>query len=101
VLANRGSARYGQAREVSGRCPAGSRAATLPVTGGVLYALLVSQGVPEPVDIATPHGARSFSVTLQDGRTLAVISTPGAPGPPAPLADDLPDLARDLALRAS
>jgi hypothetical protein len=53
------------------------------------------------VDIATPHGARSFSVTLQDGRTLAVISTPGAPGPPAPLADDLPDLARDLALRAS
>jgi hypothetical protein len=58
-------------------------------------------GRTEPVDIATPHGARSFSVTLQDGRTLAVISTPGAPGPPAPLADDLPDLARDLALRAS
>jgi hypothetical protein len=73
----------------------------LPVTGGVLYALLVPQGVPEPVGTATPDGTRSFSVMLQDGCTLAVISTPGAPGQPAPLADELPDLARDLALRAS
>ena len=101
VLANRGGAISGQAGEVPERCPAGSRAAALPVTGGVLYALLVPQGVPERVDTATPDGARSFSVTLPDGRTLAVISTPDAPSQPAPLADELPDLARELALRAS
>ena len=101
VLANRGKALSGQAGEVPKRCPAGSRAAALPVTGGVLHVLLVPQGVPKGVDTATPDGARSFSVTLQDGRTLAVISTPGAPGLPAPLADELPDLARELALRAS
>lgn len=100
VLANHGGAVSGHAGEVPQRCPAGSRAAALPVTGGVLSAVLVPQGVPEPVDIATPDGARSSSLTLEDGRTLSVTSTPGAPGQPAPLADQLPDLTTELALRA-
>lgn len=92
LLANRGIAASGPAREVPERCPAGSRAAAVPVTGGVLYVLLVEPG---PVEIAGLDGAHS--VTLEDGRTLAVISLPGTPGQPAPLADQVPDLARELA----
>lgn len=68
------------------------------MTGGVLYALLVPPGEqPEPVEIATSEGARGFSVTLGGGRKLMVISMLGAPGQPAPLTDQIPDLARELA----
>lgn len=94
LLANRGRVASGPASEVPERCPAGSRAAAVPVTGGVLYVLLVE---PEPAEIARPDGGRVYSVTLEDGRKLTVISMPGAPGQPPPLADEIPDLARELA----
>lgn len=97
LLANRGGVASGPASEVPEPCPAGSRAAAVPVPGGVLYVLLVPQAEPEPVEAATPDGARGYSVTLDDGRTLAVISMPGTPGQPAPLADEVPNLARELA----
>ncbi|MGH3887966.1 MAG: hypothetical protein ACRDSZ_15625 [Pseudonocardiaceae bacterium] len=93
-LANRGKVASGPAREVPERCPAGSRAAAVPVTGGVLYVLLVT---PEPVELASPDGAAVYSVTLEDGRKLAVISMPGTPGQPPPLADEVPNLAKELA----
>ncbi|MGH3883421.1 MAG: hypothetical protein ACRDRY_13450 [Pseudonocardiaceae bacterium] len=97
LLANRGSVASGPAGEVPERCPAGSRAAAVPVTGGVLYVLLIPMAEPEPVQLARPDGSRLSSVTLEDGRTLAVISMPGTPGQPAPLANEVPDLARELA----
>ncbi len=97
VLAHRGSAVSGPASAVPEPCPAGSRAAAVPVTGGVLYVLLVPLVEPEPAQLARPDGARVYSVTLADGRTLAVLSMPETPGQPAPLADEVPDLARELA----
>ncbi|MGH3814183.1 MAG: hypothetical protein ACRDUV_17335 [Pseudonocardiaceae bacterium] len=97
LLANRGRAASGPAREVPQRCPAGSRAAAVPVTGGVLSVLLIPQVEPEPEQLARPDGSRGYSVTLEDRRTLVVISMPGTPGQPAPLADEVPDLARGLA----
>ncbi len=107
VLGNRGRVASGPASEVPEQCPAGSRAAAVPVTGGVLYVLLVPRVEPERAapaapdavgqDASSPEGARSHSVTLDDGRTLTMISTPGTPGQPAPLADEVPDLARELA----
>jgi hypothetical protein len=102
LLANRGSVASGPASEVPEPCPAGSQAAAVPVPGGVLYVLLVPQVEPKRVEAAAPDaatrdGARSYSVTLDGGRTLMVISMPGTPGQPAPLADEVPDLARELA----
>ncbi|MGH3898982.1 MAG: hypothetical protein ACRDTA_12185 [Pseudonocardiaceae bacterium] len=95
LLANRGSVASGPASEVPEQCPPGSRAAAVPVTGGVLSVLLVEPG---PVGLARPDdGARVYSVPWEGGRTLTVISTPGTPGQPAPLADEVPGLARDLA----
>lgn len=110
LLANRGTVASGPAGELPEACPAGSRAAAVPITGGVLYVLLVPsvQQVPQErvgaaapdaaaPDVATRDGARGYSVTLDGGRKLAVISMPGTPGQPAPLADEVPDLARELA----
>ena len=102
LLASRGNAASGAASEVPEPCPAGSRAAAVPVPGGVLYVLLTPQVEPKRVeaavpDIATRDGARSYSVTLDGGRTLTVISMPGMLGQPAPLAGEIPDLARELA----
>ncbi|MGH3775101.1 MAG: hypothetical protein ACRDRR_05085 [Pseudonocardiaceae bacterium] len=97
LLANRGNAASGPASAVPEQCPAGSRAAAVPVTGGVLYVLLIPLAEPAPEQFARPDGARVSSTTLEDGRTLAVISMPGTPGQPAPLADEVPNLARELA----
>ena len=105
LLANRGTVAAGPAGEVPEPCPAGSRAVAVPVTGGVLYVLLVPsiQQVPQEragaaaPDAATRDGARGYSVTLDGGRKLAVVSMPGTPGQPAPLADEVPELARELA----
>ncbi|HKR52615.1 MAG TPA: hypothetical protein VJT72_24155 [Pseudonocardiaceae bacterium] len=95
LLTNRGRMVSGPAGEVPEPCPQpGSRAAAVPVPGGVLAALLVPPGEPELRQLARPDG---YSVTLADGRTLTVSSMPGAPGQPAPLVDELPDLARELA----
>lgn len=91
LLANRGSVASGPAGEVPEPCPAGSRAAAVPVPGGVLYVLLIPQAEPRP------DAGGGYSVTLEDGRTLTVISLPGTPGQPAPLAGQVPDLARELA----
>ncbi|MGH3872501.1 MAG: hypothetical protein ACRDSR_13515 [Pseudonocardiaceae bacterium] len=93
LLTNQGRAVSGPPGEVPEPCPAGSRAAAVPVAGGTLYVLLI----PQPAQPTRPDGTRTHSVPLPDGRTLTVISVPGAPGQPAPLADDLPDLARELA----
>lgn len=95
LLAHRGSVASGPASAVSEQCPPGSRAAAVPVAGGVLSVLLAGPG---PMGLARPDdGARVHSVPLEDGRTLTVMSTPSTPGQPAPLADEVPGLARDLA----
>lgn len=108
VLADRGTAVSGPAGEVPRDgipqpCPDGSRAGAVPVAGGTLYVVLVAQADQlEPMQLATPaDGGRGYALTLDDGRGLTVVSVPGAPGQPAPLADDVPELATELAGRLS
>jgi len=105
VLSDRGAAVSGPASEIPGEgfpqpCPEGARTAAVPVAGGTLHVVLVRQAdQPEPVQTASPDGRRGHAVVLDGGRELTVISIPGTPGQPAPLADDLPALATELAGR--
>lgn len=100
VLADRGIAVAGPAGEVPGPCPDGSRAAAVPVPGGTMYVLVVPQtDRPEQSDLVQPDGRREHAVMLDRGRGLVLISTPGVAGQPAPLGEDLPELAEELATR--
>lgn len=124
LLAERGTPAVGPAREVFGAgasrsCPAGSRAAAVPVAGGILYIVLVPQAdLFPPGETATPDGTRGYTVTLDSGPPaagtpatgtpsggapaggqLAVVLMPAVPGQPGPLADDVPELAREMAAR--
>ncbi|MFN2494671.1 MAG: hypothetical protein ABR608_02010 [Pseudonocardiaceae bacterium] len=104
LLADHGAPASGPADEVPRQgtaqpCPPGSRAAAVPVPGGTLYVVLVPQGdLFDPVETAAPDGTRRYAVTLNDGQ-LAVVSVPAGPGQPAPLADEVPELAKELASR--
>ncbi|MGQ0777950.1 MAG: hypothetical protein ACT4NY_26665 [Pseudonocardiales bacterium] len=97
VLAARGVAIVGPPSEVPGPCSDGSRAAAVPVVGGTFYLLVAPPGwLP---GAPRPDGARGHALTPDGSRELVVISIPVAPGQPAPLADQLPDLAQELANR--
>ncbi|MGH3937848.1 MAG: hypothetical protein ACRDTG_04310 [Pseudonocardiaceae bacterium] len=97
VLVARGTVITGPPSQVPGPCSEGSRAAAVPVAGGTFYLLVAP---PEwPLDLVRPDGARGHALTSDDGRKLVVISTPLLPGQQAPLADQLPDLAHELADR--
>lgn len=104
VLVDRGTAVPGPASGVPEPgirqpCPDGSRAAAVPVVGGTLHVVLVPQAEQlAPGQLAIPD-SRGYTLMLDDGRELAVISIPEAPGQPAPLADDVPELTRQLAGR--
>lgn len=97
LLTDRGAAIAGPPSEVPGPCPEGSRAAAVPVSGGMLYLVVVPHGWP--VEVVRPEGAREHALTPGGGRELVVISVPAAPEQPAPLADDVPELAKKLAGR--
>lgn len=97
VLVARGAAIAGPPSEVPGPCPDGSRAAAVPVVDGTFYLLVAPPGWP--LGAPSPDGARGHALTSSGGRELVVISTPLLPGRQAPLADQLPDLARELADR--
>ncbi|MFN2496612.1 MAG: hypothetical protein ABR608_12005 [Pseudonocardiaceae bacterium] len=100
VLAERGGAVTGPAAEVPGPCPAGSRAAAVPVPGGTLYVLVVPQAdPPEQSDLVQSDGRREHALMLDRGRGLVVISMPAVPGQPAPLGEEVPALAQELAKR--
>lgn len=100
VLAGRGIAVAGPVGEVPGPCPAGSRAAAVPVRGGVLYVLVVPQaGPPVRSDLVEPDGRREHALALDRGRGLVLISTSAVAGRPAPLYEDVPGLAAELAPR--
>lgn len=100
VLAERGSAVAGSPGEVPGPCPAGARAAAVPVPGGTLYVLVVPQvEPPEQVDVVWPDGRREHALMLEGGRGLVVISVPAVPGQPNALNDEVPELAEALAER--
>lgn len=100
VLAERGSAVAGSSGAVPGPCPVGSRAAALPVPGGMLYVLVIPQvQPPEQVDVVWPDGRREHALMLEGGRGLVVISVPTVPGRPPALNDDVPALAEELAKR--
>lgn len=100
VLAERGSEVAGSSGAVPGPCPAGSRAAAVPVPGGTLYVLVLPQvQPPERVDVVWPDGRREHALMLEGGRGLLVISVPAVPGQPTALNDDVPDLAEQLAER--
>jgi hypothetical protein len=104
LLAERGTPASGPAGEVPREgtaqpCPSGSRAAAVPVSGGTLYIVLVPQSnLFEAVETAAPDGTRRYAVALNGGQ-LAVVSVPAAPGQPAPLAEDVSALAKELASR--
>ncbi|MGH3913647.1 MAG: hypothetical protein ACRDTC_09575 [Pseudonocardiaceae bacterium] len=95
LLVDRGVAVSGPPSEVPGPCPTGSRAAAIPVAGGMFSILMAPPGIA--LGTAGPAGAREQVLTRPGGRALAVISTPRAPGQPVPLADQLDDLAHELA----
>lgn len=95
LLVDRGASISGPPSEAAGPCPAGSRAAAVPVAGGTFTILVIPPG--SPLDPTGPDGAREQVLTRNGGRALVVISTPGFPGQPGPLADQVPALARELA----
>lgn len=97
VLADRGATIAGPPGEVPGPCSEGSRAAAVPVTGGTFYLVVAPPG--RPPDVQRPDGARGHALTSGERRELVVISVPVGHGQQAPLADQLPDLARELANR--
>lgn len=100
VLAGHGIAVAGPAGEVPGPCPAGSRAAAVPVPGGTLYVLVVPRAdPPERSDVVQPDGQREHALTLNRGRALVLISNPAVAGQPAPLSEDVPELTGELAGR--
>ena len=100
VLAGRGLAVAGSAGEVPGPCPAGSRAAAVPVPGGRLYLLVVPRAnPPEQSELVQPDGRREHALLLDRGRVLVLISVPAVEGQPAPLSEDVPALAEELANR--
>ena len=104
VLADHGTPASGPAGEapregLAQPCPAGSRAAAVPVRGGTLYVMLVPQAsLFESVQTDAPYGTRRYTVTVNGGQ-LAVVSVPAVSGQPAPLAEDVPTLATELAAR--
>lgn len=100
VLAERGDAVAGPAGEVPGPCPIGSRAAAVPVPGGTLYVLVIPRAAqPEQIDVVRPDGRREHVQMLGGGRALVLVSMPATPGQQAPLDDDVPQLAEELAKR--
>ena len=100
VLAGHGIAVAGPVGEVPGPCPAGSRAAAIPVPGGTLYVLVVPRADPPArSDLVQPDGRREHALMLDRGRGLVLISTPAVEGRPAPLNEDVPQLAVELAHR--
>ncbi|MGH4026215.1 MAG: hypothetical protein ACRDRV_16705 [Pseudonocardiaceae bacterium] len=100
VLAGHGIAVAGPVGEVPGPCPAGSRGAAVPVPGGMLYVLVVPQADPPArSDVVQPDGRREHALMLDGGRGLVLISTPAVAGRPAPLNEDVPQLAAELAHR--
>ncbi|MGH3909104.1 MAG: hypothetical protein ACRDTE_33740 [Pseudonocardiaceae bacterium] len=100
VLAERGDAVAGPAGEVPWPCPIGSRSAAVPVVGGTLYVLVIPRATqPERSDVVSPDGRHEHVLMLGGGRALVLVSMPATPGQQAPLGDDVPTLAEELAKR--
>ncbi|MGH4019710.1 MAG: hypothetical protein ACRDT0_10845 [Pseudonocardiaceae bacterium] len=100
TLAGRDAAPGGPAVPLPETCPPGSRAAGVPVPGGTLY-LVLAPPTPGVGDSGTarPDGARGHATSTASGKRLAVLSVPAAAGQPAPLGDDVDELASELAAR--
>lgn len=98
ALAGRGAEPAGPTVPLSESCPPGSRAAGLPVPGGTIY-LVLTPPTPGATDTGTARadGSRGYATTTARGQLLAVLSVPAAPTQPAPLAQQLEELARELA----
>lgn len=82
-------------------CPPGSRAAGMPVADGTIY-LVVSPAVTGTGEGGSmrPDGARSYTVASpSNGDLVSVLSVPASPQQPAPLAEHVDELARELAAR--
>lgn len=100
VLAERGDAVAGPAGEVPWPCPIGSRSAAVPVAGGTLYVVVIPRAThPERSDVVAPDGRHEHVLMLGSGRALVLVSMPATPGQQAPLGDDVPKLAEELAKR--
>lgn len=98
ALADRGTTPAGPTLALAEACPEGSRAAGVPVTGGTVY-LVVSPAVAGTGEGGSvrPDGARSYTVAAaDDGELVSVLSMPAAPQQPAPLGEDVDELAREL-----
>lgn len=82
-------------------CPAGSRAAGVPVSTGTIY-LVVSPAVTGAGEGGStrPDGARSYTVASpRTGDLVSVLAVPASPQRPAPLGEQVDELARELAAR--
>lgn len=100
VLAERGDAVAGPAGEVPWPCPIGSRSAAVPVAGGTLYVVVIPRAnQPERSDVVAPDGRHEHVLMLGGERALVLVSMPATPGQQAPLGDDVPELAEELAKR--
>lgn len=100
VLAERGDAVAGPAGQVPWSCPIGSRSAAVPVAGGTLYVVVIPRATqPERSDVVAPDGRYEHVLMLGGGRALVLVSMPATPGQQAPLGDDVPKLAEELAKR--
>lgn len=73
-------------------CPRGFRAAGVVVPGGTVYALLGPSAVP-------PDGGPGAASAPVDGQVLSVVSVPTDPSGVPPRADEVDDIAEELAER--
>ncbi|MQA16344.1 MAG: hypothetical protein GEV09_20010 [Pseudonocardiaceae bacterium] len=98
ALADRRAAPPGPTVALAQECPPGARAAGVRLPGGTVYLVLspAAAGVAEG-GATRPDGARSFTVTAGGGEMVSVLSVPVARSQPAPLAEQVDDLAREIA----
>lgn len=100
VLAERGAAPTGLTVPLPKSCPPGARAAGVPVPGGTLYVVLSPAATGSGDGRAgRPDGSLAHTTATGSGQLLSVLSVPAARAQPAPLADGVDELARELADR--
>lgn len=101
ALADRLPAPPGPTIPLTEPCPTGSRAAGVPVSNGTVY-LVVSPAVTGTGEGGStrPDGARSHTVASpRTGDLVSVLAVPASPQRPAPLSEQVDELARELAAR--
>lgn len=73
----------------------------MPVTGGMIYAVLAPVRGDGPADqiVTRVDGAFGYAVYTPEGNVLLVLSVPDTPGGPTPYADRTKPAAEKIAQR--